>query len=76
MPRHDIWVNAFWEGGPAKDLVFGWMTSQATADRMLAHGTSSDGAPETRDDALHVAEAILRWREAMGDEGQGGGASQ
>ena len=64
-PGHDIWVNAFWEGGPAKDSFFGWLTSRAMLDRMMIHGSGDAGTPETREKAWHIAEAILRWQEAM-----------
>lgn len=63
-PGRDIWVNPFWDIGPTRDAVYGWLTSQQMCDRMLAHGVSSDeGTRQTRMAALHVAEAILRWHE-------------
>lgn len=65
----DIWVNAFWESGPAKDLVFGWLASDPMLERMLAYG--AEGTGQDRDNALSFAEAILRWREAMDGDGVG-----
>ena len=76
QPGCDIWVNAFWESGPPKDLYYGWLTSAEMQDRMLAHGLGREGTDRSREDALNIAEAILRWREAMGEDGWGGGASQ
>ena len=69
----DLWVNAFWESGPAKDLVFGWLTSEAMLERMIAFGLGDTGDIGRRNVAMQIAEIILRWREAMG---QGDGAPQ
>lgn len=74
-PRTGYFVDAFWEEGAAKDMVFGWLTGEALLERMLAHGmTENDGDP-TRAAALQVAEAILQWREWMGTADGGGPTS-
>ena len=61
---HEISINAFWESGPAKDMVLGWYTSDAMFERMMEHGVADAG--EHRVAALNFADAILRWRE-MGE---------
>ncbi len=61
LNRREIVVNAFWESGPAKDLVYGWYSSESLLTRMLEYGCGDTG--DYRGAALDFADAILHWRE-------------